>query len=247
MLETIREYGLEQLAAAGEEASVRRRHLAWFADFAERCQPGVFGPEGPAWLDRMAADLDNLRAAMAWSVTDPTSGSARAGLRIAGAAHQLWLYRDNLAEGQHWLELTLAADEAQSPGTGQETPLPAARFGAQGVHPRVIALNSLGVLRRTQGRVAEAASPHRQALVLSRAVRGSARGGACARSSRRTRPRTGRARERSGAPRRRPGDRQGASSDLFARSGGRSSSSGPCCAGWASTSKHGRCWKSPWS
>ena len=148
MLETIREFGLEQLAATGEEASVRRRHLGWFADFTERCQPRVFGPEGPAWVDRMAAELDNLRAAMGWSVSDPNVVSARAGLRIAEAAHQLWVYRDNLAEGQHWLELTLAADEAQSPGTGQEAPLPAARFGTQGAHPRVIALNSLSVCCR---------------------------------------------------------------------------------------------------
>ena len=34
MLETIREYGLEQLQASGEEAAIRRRHLAWFSDFA---------------------------------------------------------------------------------------------------------------------------------------------------------------------------------------------------------------------
>ena len=46
MLETIREYGLEQLAAAGEETTVRRRHLEWCADLAERCQPGIFGPDG---------------------------------------------------------------------------------------------------------------------------------------------------------------------------------------------------------
>ena len=170
MLETIREFGLEQLAATGEETSVRRRHLGWFADFTERCQPRVFGPEGPAWVDRMAAELDNLRAAMGWSVTDPSVVSARAGLRIAGAAHQLWVYRDNLAEGQHWLELTLAADEAQSPGTGPEAPLPAARFGTHGAHPRVIALNSLSVCCRQRGRAAEAAIPAGRALVLARTV-----------------------------------------------------------------------------
>jgi predicted ATPase/class 3 adenylate cyclase len=170
MLETIREFGLERLAAADEEASVRRLHLDWYTDFAERCQPGVFGPEGPAWLDRLAAELDNLRAAMAWSVTDPTSGSARAGVRIAGAAQQLWLFRDNLAEGQHWLEQTLAADEARSPTDGPETTLPTARLGAHGAHPRVIALNTLGILRRTQGKLAEAAIPTGQALILARAV-----------------------------------------------------------------------------
>ena len=74
MLETIREFGLEQLAAADEERSVRRRHLDWFADFVEHCQPSGFGPDGPAWIDRLAAELDNFRAAMTWSVTEPALG-----------------------------------------------------------------------------------------------------------------------------------------------------------------------------
>jgi len=170
MLETIREFGLERLAADDEEASVRRRHLGWFADFAERCQPGGFGPDGPAWIDRMAAELDNLRAAMAWSVIDPNPGGPRAGLRIAGALQQLWLWRDNLVEGQHWLEQTLAADEAQGQADTPESTLPAARLGAHGAHPRVLALIALSVLRRNRGKLAEATIPVCQALVLARAV-----------------------------------------------------------------------------
>ncbi len=118
----------------------------------------------------MAAELDNLRAAMAWSVTDPSTGDARTGLRIAGAAQQLWSWRDNLAEGQHWFEQTLAADEAQSPTDGPETTLPTARLGAHGVHPRVIALNALTVLRQYQGRTAEAEISTGEALVLASAV-----------------------------------------------------------------------------
>jgi predicted ATPase len=171
MLETIREFGLEMLAAADEETRVRRRHLDWFAEFAEYCQPGVFGSDGPAWLDRTAADLDNLRAAMAWSVTDSRSGAARTGLRIAGPLQQLWLWRDNVAEGQRWLEQTLAADAAHSPAADQEATLPPARLGAHGAHPRVIALNGLSILLRHQRRFAEATIPADEALVLARAVR----------------------------------------------------------------------------
>ena len=158
------------MPAAGEETHVRRRHLDWFADFAEHCQPSGFGPDGPAWIDRLAAELDNLRAAMTWSVSAPAAGGARAGLRTAGALQQLWLWRDNSAEGQYWLEQTLAADAAQSPTDSLETPLPAARLGAHGAHPRVLALNALSIQRRTQGRVAEAEIAAGNARDLARAV-----------------------------------------------------------------------------
>ena len=131
MLETIREYGLEQLRAAGEDATARRRHLRWCADLAERGQPGIFGPEGATWLDLFVRELNNFRSALAWSLTDPTSTSAHDGLRLAGALQQLWFYRDHLAEGQRWLEQTLAADQAREPEpepTGAP-PRPCLQFG----------------------------------------------------------------------------------------------------------------------
>jgi predicted ATPase/class 3 adenylate cyclase len=209
MLETIREFGLEQLAAADEEASVRHRHLDWFADFAERCQPGVFGPEGPAWLDRMAAELDNLRAATGWSMTEPTSGGARAGLRVAGALQQLWLWRDNLAEGQRWLEQTLAADEARSPSAGPETTLPAGRLGSHGAHPTRHCAQRTQHLAPGTRKAGRGRDPRRRSARPCPRGAGSARGSACAHFARPRRPRSGRARERSRAPRRRPVDRQG--------------------------------------
>jgi len=172
MLETIREYGLEQLQVAGEDISVRRRHLGWFAKFAERCQTGVLGPEGPLWLDRLAAELDNFRAALAWSVIDADRVSARAGLRTAGALHQLWLYRAYLSEGQHWLERTLAADQEQGDDgrDDDDVPLPAIRTGALGADPRVIALNALSILLGTLSRQEQCSIRSEEALALARVV-----------------------------------------------------------------------------
>ena len=85
MLETIREYGLERLAESGEEEETRRRHAHWVMTLAEAAEPHLFGPCEREWNNRFDAELGNLRAALAWSLTnDPTLT-----LRIAAP---LWAY-----------------------------------------------------------------------------------------------------------------------------------------------------------
>ncbi len=178
MLETIREYGLEQLEASGEAAEVRRQHLAWFTDLAARGQVGIHSLDGAAWLDRLAADLDNFRAALAWSLADPDRSSLQAGLVLAGALFQFWHIRAYLAEGQRWFEQTLAADRergragaaADASGDRLEPSLSVARTGAFGAHPRVVALNELALLYRHVGDVQRATQPAEQALALAREV-----------------------------------------------------------------------------
>jgi hypothetical protein len=68
MLETIREYALERLDATGETPQVRMRHAAYYTDFAERAGAGLKGPTERAWLGRVEDELDNLRAAVMWSL-----------------------------------------------------------------------------------------------------------------------------------------------------------------------------------
>jgi predicted ATPase/DNA-binding NarL/FixJ family response regulator len=172
MLETICEFAVEQLQAAGEEAAVRRRHLSWFTAFAERFQPGTFGPDGPLWLDRVAAELDNLRAALAWSLTDARGSSAHEGLRLAGALQQFWLFRDHLAEGAYWLEQVLALDAARGGGGHSDgnTDAPVIRTGAHGLYPRVIALNSLSILLAMLGRREAGIARCHEALACARSL-----------------------------------------------------------------------------
>ena len=85
MLETIREYGLEQLAANGEEVDTRRAHARFFLSIAERPADGSEPVE-----DRLEADHDNLRAALAWTIEhDPESAlrlAAGSGASGSGAA-----------------------------------------------------------------------------------------------------------------------------------------------------------------
>ena len=77
LLETIHEYALERLAEAGEEEQTRRRHAGHYAAFAEQAISQLHGREGLAWLDRLEAEHDNLRAALSWSLEAGAADSER--------------------------------------------------------------------------------------------------------------------------------------------------------------------------
>ena len=67
MLETVREFGLGQLAASGEEEETRDQHAAWCLDLGEQIwRATVGGPVRQIWLDRAEAEEGNLRAALVW-------------------------------------------------------------------------------------------------------------------------------------------------------------------------------------
>src|SRR5262249_45255603 len=100
MLETIREYGLEQLTTAGEEAEVRRRHAAYFVALAERAETALTGPDQAGWLDRLERDHANLQAALAWAIE---TGKVDSALRLGGSLWRFWSLRGHLGEGPGWL------------------------------------------------------------------------------------------------------------------------------------------------
>ena len=105
MLETLREFGLEQLAAHQEAASARQAHAAYFLTFAEGAAPVLLGSAVPdAWLDRLAADHDNLRAALAWLCDGETPENC---LRLAAACSWYWYRRGYVHEGRSWLRARL--------------------------------------------------------------------------------------------------------------------------------------------
>jgi predicted ATPase/DNA-binding XRE family transcriptional regulator len=106
MLETIREYGLEQLADSGEEAAVRERHATFFLALAEAAEPHLRSAERERWLERLHREADNLRLALSWSAEEPRR--AGLGLRLAAALTWFWRFYDWLREGRSWLEAMLA-------------------------------------------------------------------------------------------------------------------------------------------
>lgn len=105
-LETIREFALEQLEASGEGGALRRQHAAFFLALAESAVPYLQSGERAAWLTRLDAEVDNLRAALTWSGTD--TGDIETGLRLIGALNWFWFCRDHSSEARRWAEAILA-------------------------------------------------------------------------------------------------------------------------------------------
>jgi predicted ATPase/class 3 adenylate cyclase len=110
MLETIREFGLEQLAAGGDLDLVRGRHARHFLDLAEEAEPHLTADDQGEWLDRCDAEHANLRAALRWAAD---AGEADRTQRAAGALWRFWQQRGHLAEGRRWLEEVLALPSGQ--------------------------------------------------------------------------------------------------------------------------------------
>jgi predicted ATPase/DNA-binding XRE family transcriptional regulator len=114
MLETVREYGLERLVAADEEASVRRWHLVWCLDLARQAEPELTGGAQQHWFACLQTEHDNLRAALAWAISEK---DAEAALGLGGALYRFWATQGYYEEGRHWLEtaLALAPDGRSAP------------------------------------------------------------------------------------------------------------------------------------
>jgi predicted ATPase/DNA-binding CsgD family transcriptional regulator len=116
MLETIREYGLEQLARSHEAASLRSRHAAYVAYMVSSLDAfwAPFLANPGQILDRLEGEYPNLHAALAWS---RSTGDAARVLEIAGQLRFFWQLRGHLREGRRWLEWALEEPVQATPGT----------------------------------------------------------------------------------------------------------------------------------
>jgi predicted ATPase/class 3 adenylate cyclase len=112
MLETIREFAAEQLAAGDELELLAERHARHFLAMAMAVEPHLTGEDQGAWLDRCDAEHANFRAALRWAVGAGQAGPAQA---AAGALWGFWQQRGHLAEGRRWLEEVLAMPSGQAP------------------------------------------------------------------------------------------------------------------------------------
>ncbi|GGR71745.1 SARP family transcriptional regulator [Micromonospora fulviviridis] len=96
MLETIREYGLDRLAEAGEADRVRRAHAAEFLALAEAAEPELRGAAQLDWLRRLSADHDNLHSGLRYAIA---VGDAPTAVRYAAALGWYWWLTGQRAEG----------------------------------------------------------------------------------------------------------------------------------------------------
>ena len=115
MLETISEYALERLEQAGDLDDTRRQHAEHYTAFAERAQEQLDGPAHLTALDRLEAEHDNLRAALAWSLEIPAAElagdgeRAAIGLRLVQAMTTFWYQHGHATEGRRWLQRAIDA------------------------------------------------------------------------------------------------------------------------------------------
>ena len=148
MLETIREFGLERLAASGEEPATRAAHAAYFLTLAERAEPHLIVSGSAAWVERLALERANLQTAVAWALG---TGDADAVLRLAGTILSFAYARGEPREGQRWLESALAMSERATP------------------ERRVDALFTASALAQVRGDFARSTALSEEGLTIARA------------------------------------------------------------------------------
>jgi predicted ATPase/DNA-binding CsgD family transcriptional regulator len=103
MLETVREFALEQLEASGEVMAAGAAHAAWVTALAQAADPEMPGPRERHWVSRLDMDLGNIRAALTWSLEHDVAA-------VLCIAAPLWGYWSvyYLGEGRRWLNAALA-------------------------------------------------------------------------------------------------------------------------------------------
>lgn len=150
MLETIRAFALERLAASGETGVVQQRHAEWYLAFAIEEGANAREPRGLSALQRLEREHANLRAALSWlSETGDATGLAR----MAGALCPFWEEHAHYREGRQWLEAAIAPGVEIAPSD------------------RLPLLLGAGTMAWYEGDFARAAERHRQALSLARVTR----------------------------------------------------------------------------
>jgi predicted ATPase len=114
LLESIREYALEQLEARGELEELRRRHAERYLELVEAAEPELTRANQALWLGRLDEENDNIRAALAWTTS---AGEYESALRLAGALVRFWSTRGYMREGRGRLVEALANPGAVAPAT----------------------------------------------------------------------------------------------------------------------------------
>lgn len=149
LLETVREFGLERLAASHEAVAVRQTHATYFADLVEVLRPSIDGPDQVRTVARLEAEHGNLRAALAGAIERADAGTA---LRLSANLWKYWLVRSHLPEGRAWMERSLKVPGETSPAT------------------RIDALYGAGSFARLQGDYGQATAHGEEGLALARDV-----------------------------------------------------------------------------
>jgi predicted ATPase/DNA-binding CsgD family transcriptional regulator len=111
LLETVRQYGQEKLAASGEADAVHAAQTRYLIALAERAQAGLAGPEQARWLERLDAERDDLRAVLDRELADAPETAGR----LAGLLWPFWSRRGAYQEARIRLERAAALADRMTP------------------------------------------------------------------------------------------------------------------------------------
>ncbi len=117
LLETVRQYAEQRLAASDDESAVRAAHAEFYLELALRARAGLDGPDQVRWLDRLDIENGNVRAALEWALQH----RPETGCRLAAALWPFWYRRGHYNEGRYWLEEALTVAGAASPAAQAAT------------------------------------------------------------------------------------------------------------------------------
>jgi predicted ATPase/class 3 adenylate cyclase len=148
MLVTIRDFAVDRLRESDEADAVGRRHAEVFLAIAHEAEAELQGPNQKAWLDRLEREHDNLRAALAFLVSQ---GSTEQAMGLASALWRFWQMRGYLREGRERLESLLALPDSKA--------YPATRLKA---------LEATGGTAYWQGQIAASRPYYAESLELAR-------------------------------------------------------------------------------
>ncbi len=118
MLQTLREFGLEQMTRSGELEATRQAHAEYYVRLAEEAQPSLQATEQGRWMTHLEREHENLRTALFWLLEQAQGGreqskqQAEQALRLCTALSWFWTVRGYIREGQNFLEQALALRES---------------------------------------------------------------------------------------------------------------------------------------
>ncbi|HET9110003.1 MAG TPA: AAA family ATPase, partial [Ktedonobacterales bacterium] len=115
LLEPVRQYAWERLIERGELDDLRRGHACYYLLLAEAAEPKLMSGDRADAMERLAADYDNLRIALAWGCAQTSPEGSEISLRLASALMWYWNLRGEVSEGLEWIEAALAKGREASP------------------------------------------------------------------------------------------------------------------------------------
>jgi tetratricopeptide (TPR) repeat protein len=169
LLETLRAFGLECLREQGELETARKKHAAYYLQFAEEAHTHLFGTQAMRWFELIEQEYDNLHTAFTWTLEQPGAGeerrveiAARLGMalwRFWGVAHTLFGLASVATQRGAYKQAELLAEEAlevsRMPGDSWKT---------------ATAPVTLGYLSSMQGTHAKARQRLEESLALFRSL-----------------------------------------------------------------------------